>query len=175
MTTLRGRKINEYGDVIFNEDGLTELLYSGRPISGMVCDQDIAEQFNNQSYAADLSEMLTSLEEHRESVQDHDLRIQSNWLVPEAFMKMDICALILGFCETDIERERVELELKMYEERDLIDVLRVMAFLVAIMRKHKIVWGVGRGSSVASYCLYLLGVHRVDSVKYQLDIHEFLK
>jgi DNA polymerase III alpha subunit len=38
-----------------------------------------------------------------------------------------------------------------------------------------VLWGVGRGSSVASYCLYILGVHKVDSIKYELDIHEFLK
>jgi DNA polymerase III alpha subunit len=43
------------------------------------------------------------------------------------------------------------------------------------MRSNNIVWGVGRGSSVASYVLYLLGVHKVDSIKYGLDIREFLK
>ena len=57
----------------------------------------------------------------------------------------------------------------------MIDVLRYLKYLVDTMRKHKIVWGVGRGSSVASYCLFLIGVHRVDSVLYQLDIKEFLK
>jgi len=34
---------------------------------------------------------------------------------------------------------------------------------------------VGRGSSVASYCLYLLGVHKINSLKFDLDIKEFLK
>jgi DNA polymerase III alpha subunit len=43
------------------------------------------------------------------------------------------------------------------------------------MKENKIVWGVGRGSSVASYVLYLIGVHRIDSIKYDLDIREFLK
>jgi DNA polymerase III alpha subunit len=37
------------------------------------------------------------------------------------------------------------------------------------------VWGVGRGSSVASYVLFLIGVHRIDSMKYNLDYKEFLR
>jgi DNA polymerase III alpha subunit len=47
--------------------------------------------------------------------------------------------------------------------------------MVTVCKENNIVLGVGRGSSVASYVLYLLGVHRVDSLKYDLDIKEFLK
>ena len=50
-----------------------------------------------------------------------------------------------------------------------------LKYLVDTMREHNIVWGVGRGSSVASYCLYLLGVHKINSIKFELDIKEFLK
>jgi DNA polymerase III alpha subunit len=47
--------------------------------------------------------------------------------------------------------------------------------MVDTFREEKIVWGVGRGSSVASYVLYLLGVHKVDSLKYNLNVDEFLR
>ena len=43
------------------------------------------------------------------------------------------------------------------------------------MKQNHIIWGVGRGSSVASYVLYKLGVHRIDSLYYNLDIGEFLR
>jgi DNA polymerase III alpha subunit len=43
------------------------------------------------------------------------------------------------------------------------------------MRDNNIVWGVGRGSSVASYVLYLLGIHKIDSIKYNLSPDEFFK
>jgi len=43
------------------------------------------------------------------------------------------------------------------------------------LRKNNIVWGVGRGSSVASYVLFLLGVHKIDSMYYELSVDEFLK
>jgi len=50
-----------------------------------------------------------------------------------------------------------------------------MIYLVDFMRENEIVWGVGRGSSVASYVLYLIGVHRIDSIKFGLDWREFLR
>ena len=50
-----------------------------------------------------------------------------------------------------------------------------MIYLVDYMRKNKIVWGVGRGSSVASYVLYLIGVNKIDSIKYKLECQEFLR
>ena len=71
--------------------------------------------------------------------------------------------------------ERCGEELLLYQERDLFNLLRYMKYLVDTMRKNNIVWGVGRGSSVASYVLYLIGIHRIDSIKYNLDINEFLK
>ena len=43
------------------------------------------------------------------------------------------------------------------------------------VRKNKFIWGVGRGSSVSSYILYLIGVHRVNSLKFGFDIKDYLK
>jgi DNA polymerase III alpha subunit len=67
------------------------------------------------------------------------------------------------------------MELTMFEERNLFPVIQILIYIIETMRKHKLVWGVGRGSSVASYVLYLLGVHKIDSLKFNLDIQEFLK
>ena len=63
----------------------------------------------------------------------------------------------------------------MFQERGLFDLLRYLKFLVDVMRQNNVIWGVGRGSSVASYVLYLLGVHRIDSMFYDLDPAEFLR
>ena len=67
------------------------------------------------------------------------------------------------------------MELTEVEARKLFPVLRIMIYIIETMRKNNLVWGIGRGSSVASYVLYLIGVHKVDSLKYNLDIKEFLK
>jgi len=63
----------------------------------------------------------------------------------------------------------------LYQERGLFDLLRYLKYLVDVMQENHIIWGVGRGSSVASYVLYLIGVHRINSLYYNLDIQEFLR
>ena len=70
---------------------------------------------------------------------------------------------------------RVESELEEFSKRNLTDLLKFLIYLVDTARKNNIIYGVGRGSSIASYVLFLLGVHRIDSYKYNLDIKEFLK
>jgi DNA polymerase III alpha subunit len=57
----------------------------------------------------------------------------------------------------------------------LFDLLRYLKYLVDTLKSNNMIWGVGRGSSVASYVLYLLGVHKIDSMFYDLDITEFLR
>jgi DNA polymerase III alpha subunit len=63
----------------------------------------------------------------------------------------------------------------LFQERNLFDLLRYLKYLVDVMNQHEVIWGVGRGSSVASYVLYKLGVHRIDSMFYDLDPQEFLR
>ena len=78
-------------------------------------------------------------------------------------------------CKTDAEIQRAGEELLMFQERNLFNLLKYLKYLVDTMRDNNIIWGVGRGSSVASYVLYLLGVHKIDSMYYDLDPGEFLR
>jgi DNA polymerase-3 subunit alpha len=52
---------------------------------------------------------------------------------------------------------------------------KFLNYLMAVCKEKDIVTGVGRGSSVSSLTLYLLGVHAVDPVKYKLNYEEFLR
>jgi len=88
---------------------------------------------------------------------------------------MDIAKYVLDLCRTDQELQRVGEELLLYQERDLFDLLRYLKYMIDTLRKNNIVWGVGRGSSVASYVLFLIGVHKIDSLYYKLSVDEFLK
>ena len=65
--------------------------------------------------------------------------------------------------------------LELYKKFNLYPVLRYLIYLVNLMRENNIVWGVGRGSSVSSYVLFLIGVHKVNSIEFDLDINEFLR
>jgi DNA polymerase III alpha subunit len=99
----------------------------------------------------------------------------NNWFFPKEYQNFDIAKFVLEQCKNDAELQRAGEELLMYQERDLFMLLRYLKYLVDTMRKHKIVWGVGRGSSVSSFVLYLIGVHRINSLYYDLQISEFLK
>jgi DNA polymerase III alpha subunit len=109
------------------------------------------------------------------SVEDFDRQNQDNWYMPIEYRNMDIAAWVLSECKEDHELQRVGEELLLYQDRDLFPLLCYCKYLVDTMRKHNVVWGVGRGSSVASYVLYLIGIHRVNSIYYDLNIDEFLK
>lgn len=95
--------------------------------------------------------------------------------MPEEYKNMDIAEWVLSQCTNEEQLQRTGQELLMFQDRNLFDLLKFLKYLVDTMRKNNIVWGVGRGSSVASYVLYLIGVHKIDSIYYQLDIEEFLK
>lgn len=109
------------------------------------------------------------------SVEEFDHRNQSNWFMPDEYKQLDIARHVLDLCKTDAELQRVGAELLLFQERNLFDLLRYLKYLVDVMREHRLIWGVGRGSSLASYVLYLLGVHRIDSMFYDLDPQEFLR
>ena len=95
--------------------------------------------------------------------------------MPEEYQNFNLVEFLLDKCQTEEQSNRVLEELELFVQYDMIPVLNYLKYLVDTMRANNIVWGVGRGSSVASYCLYLLGVHKIDSIKFSLDIREFLK
>ena len=100
---------------------------------------------------------------------------KDNWFMPQTYKDMDIKQYILAMCRTDEQVERVNVELAEYEKRGLLMLLKQMKYIIDTLRKNNIVWGVGRGSSVASYILFLMGVHRIDSIKYNIPLNEFFK
>jgi len=100
---------------------------------------------------------------------------QQAWRMPGEYLELDIAQHVLDLCTTQEELQRVGEELLLYQERDLFNLLRYLKYFVDTMRKNKVVWGLGRGSSTASYVLYLLGVHKINSLYYDLPIEEFLK
>lgn len=104
-----------------------------------------------------------------------DVALQKAWRMPDYYRTLDIADWVLSQCKTDAELQRCGEELLLFQERNMFGLLQYLKYFVDTMREHNIVWGVGRGSSVASYVLYLIGVHKVDSIFYQLPIEEFLR
>ena len=98
--------------------------------------------------------------------------MQADWNMPDGYKNMDIEEWLYSQGGNNV---RVREELDAFKERNMLDLLRWLKYFVDTCEKEGIVWGVGRGSSVASYVLYLLGVHSIDPIKYNLDWQEFLR
>ena len=98
----------------------------------------------------------------------------TNWFIPKDYCP-NLVEMLYSLCETEEQRDRVSQELELFIKNGMYDVLHAMKYIVDVLRENNVVWGVGRGSSVASYVLYLIGVHKVDSIKYNLPIEEFFK
>jgi DNA polymerase III alpha subunit len=169
-------KTDELGIPRFTNRDLINMIYSGNieKCHVVLCDpSDDIDQFN----AAMEDQGLSPLQKYIPIDVDQktfDGVCQSEWFMPDKYKNINVRDY-LSAKSPPMHLKRMAEELAAYEERGLIDLLRYMIYLVDFMRENNIVWGVGRGSSVASYVLYLIGVHRIDSVHYGLDWREFLR
>ena len=167
---------DQYGRTWTNSTELCDLLYKNPHLDLSKFLVKDPEVFNSskQELHADLP-ILQGYVELTESIDLFDKNKQQDWRMPKEYKELDIAEYILSLCKEEYELQRVGAELLLYQERDLFDLLRYLKYLVDTLRKNNIVWGVGRGSSVASYVLFLLGIHKINSIYYNLDIEEFLK
>lgn len=169
-------KYDQYGQTYTTSNELCDLLYKNPNLDLSLFQVEDSLEYNRSvaELHAEL-ELLDSYHDINMSVEEFDSMLQKNWRMPKEYKDMDIAEYVLGLCREEHEFQRVGQELLMYQERNLFDLLRYLKYLVDTLRKNNLVWGVGRGSSVASYVLFLLGVHKIDSLYYNLDIGEFLK
>jgi len=169
-------KYDQYGQAYTDSNELCNLLYKNPKLDISLFQVEDSIEYNRS--VAELHAELDLLDSYHKidmSVEEFDRVLQSNWHMPKEYQELDIAEYVLGLCQQEHELQRVGQELLLYQERDLFDLLRYLKYLVDTLRKNNVVWGVGRGSSVASYVLFLLGVHKIDSLYYNLDIDEFLK
>ena len=170
---------NKFGEMIFNESDVCDLIMQGRDIDSLqnlVVDDSInIEELTMQIERPDSLLTWTFPYNQGFSVPEFHLTQQSHWHMPDKYRQLDIAEHVLSLCTTDAELQRCGAELLLYQERNLFNLLRYLQYLVDVMKQNNVIWGVGRGSSVSSYVLYKLGVHRIDSLYYNLDVHEFLR
>jgi len=172
-------KIDEYSRVSVTESEAFTALYHSKiqDLQGVFVDStDVIEQYNQAcDINADRIPRLVTLPDITISQQEFDQQNQAQWFMPDRYREFPLVEWLYSQCTSAEQHARVSEELTLFVQYGMYDLLTYLKYLVDTMRSHGVVWGVGRGSSVASYCLYLMGVHKVDSIKYKLDIKEFLK
>lgn len=161
---------DKFGNYIYNENDLLELVYQDKTnlIEQVLCEPDLKiDGFNLRSLSEDL---------YNVDLKDFDSICQSEWFMPDEYKTFDIETWLYNQIPPwDDRNQRLRDELFEFEVRNMMDLLRWLKYFVDTARANNIVWGVGRGSSVASYVLYLIGVHKIDPIKYDLDWWEFLR
>jgi DNA polymerase III alpha subunit len=164
-----------YGQQVYSEQDLMNIYLSNPEFSNpnnILIDSNIV--FDANLELENIPNLITYVTDDR-TIEEFDEACRNNWFIPNEYRELDIAKYVLSLCQTDEELQRVGKELLLYQERDMFVLLQYLKYLVDTMRANNIVWGVGRGSSVASFVLYLIGVHKINSLYYDLSIEEFLK
>ena len=166
--------LDKFSNPIFNEQDIFDALYQGHTNILMNATVESTDEIEKLS-AITQTHLLKSIAVDNISIEQFDQYMQSNWHMPDEYKQYDIVDWLYCNCKTVEQKDRVTEELQAFAERDMIMLLKWLKYFVDTCSKKQIVWGIGRGSSVASYVLYLIGVHSVDSMKYNLDWREFLR
>jgi hypothetical protein len=170
---------DKFGQLVFSEDDVCDLLMQGRDLSTL--NNMLVDRTVNLEQAAMLVDNLDGFINYETlangygAIEVFHQSCQSRWHMPAEYKNIDIAEYVLGLCTSEAELQRCGHELLLYQERGLFDLLKFLKYFVDLMKQNNLIWGVGRGSSVSSYVLYKLEVHRIDSLFYELDVEEFLR
>jgi DNA polymerase III alpha subunit len=168
-------KTDNYGQLILTEDDLCDLYMRDPTRTIKTCLVDDSINLDNIFLSNENLPTLVEYVESKLSLEEFDNNNQLQWQMPAEYYEIDIAKWVLDQCKTEEELQRAGDELIKFHDRHMFPLLKYLKYLVDTMRRNNIVWGVGRGSSVASYVLYLIGIHRINSLYYQLSVDEFLK
>lgn len=163
-------RTDKFGNSIYNENDLLELVYQDKIelLEQVICEPQLnIEGLNLKKISEDIYNI---------DIETFDTICQQEWFLPDEYKNFDIETWLYNQIPPwDDRNQRLRDELFEFEVRGMMDLLRWLKYFVDTARVNNIVWGVGRGSSVASYVLYLIGVHKIDPIKYDLDWWEFLR
>lgn len=113
------------------------------------------------------------------------INIDLAWILPQKYLSIDLWDYIItvfdsrlpDFKYTELELQeatrRIEAELLEVHARGMSEFMKTIIYVLDVFRAKNVIWGVGRGSSCASYLLFILGLHVVDCVKLQVPMEEF--
>lgn len=178
-TQLTGRILWYDGDSSFEPEALYDLILSGHPLDSSVFVTDFTKDIR----------LFNSLNPDCQLGKKSEIKpVDTNWNIPQKYKDIDVNRYLFTKLLNELKKtdeliqdeideriERVDQELKLFEQYNLLDILRVVIYIVEQFEENNIVWGTGRGSSCCSYCLYLIGLHDVDSIKYGLELSEFFR
>lgn len=168
-TILKDRVLWFDGDSTFTEQELIKMLRTGIQMTPFMHIDNISEEVKTYNQLVDPP--LT--------IKTENKPFDFSWNIPTKYKKIEIKKFLLNkFKEKNIglsnkekikRLNRLEEELTLFQKRKLENFLRTIIYIKDTLP----IYGIGRGSSVSSYLLFVIGIHSVDSVLYELDISDF--
>lgn len=176
LLNLEDRIITDTGSMIAKYDLLLSLALSGEPFAHLpaVPHDDLAKYHHNKG----------TLDSAKVWVDDGVIQGPSiktfAWITPPPYVTMDIADRCMTMMldrslDTPTYMDRLVDEIALMYARDMEPFVRCVVWITDMMRKKDIVWGLGRGSSCASLILFVLGINKVDPVRYDIPKEEFYK
>jgi DNA polymerase III alpha subunit len=176
--TIDGHQLWFDGSISVSKlDDLLKLIQGGVPVDKLFIDT-VTPEVEQYNKFVSKSQQISS--------KDKSAELLKSWNLPKEYIQLDINEYIFeqfdkemdenSFSEDEIEQrmQRLVKELCIFSRNDFNNVLKAIIYIINTLEENNVVWGVGRGSSVSSYLLYLIGTHDVDSVKYNLDVADFI-
>lgn len=175
-TQLSDRTLRFDGVSEIQPDEVARYLLLGVPASKLrvtELDSDI-EKFNFQ----------VAPEDQVSPVSNEPIELNMDWSIPEPWLSLDLDTYIMDQYferiwpqhDADMEKkaiQRIADELEQVRARGMVEFMRTVIYILHVLRQKNVVWGVGRGSSCASYLLFIIGLHVVDCVAFDVPMEEF--
>jgi DNA polymerase III alpha subunit len=161
-TVLLDRILRWDGKSIVDPDQVEDLILSGLSPKSIITTEltEDIELFNMMS------------DDKIELYEEKELEFNREWLIPDRYKNLDLVEYFSTYLTSENEQRIVE-ELEMVQEMQVENEIRCIIYVIDVFKVNGVVWGVGRGSSCASYLLFLIGVHCVDPIKYNIPMTEF--
>ena len=169
-----------FGNCSFSTREVIELLYSGEPVDQLVLgDSTEASLHTTHAKHFEVDALSQPMLIDIPVDQYHEL-LSGTWIMPEQYKSMDIELYLTGQMSQrkmidDAYIDRLAIELDEYTQRNMMHILKYLIYMMDVCKQNNIVTGIGRGSSVSSLVLYLIGTHHIDPIKYNLSYKEFLR
>ena len=106
-------------------------------------------------------------------------KLDLTWNIPAEYISLDLndhltkCIIKKQLSHSTTYVNRLNAELMEIKLRGMENLLKALIYITDTFKQTGQVWGVGRGSSCASLILFLIGLHQVDPVKYNIPLNEF--
>jgi len=171
---LKNRTLWFDGDSTVDSKEIMAAIFRGKNIDSLFV-EELTDEIKQYNKLVPPSQAILVKNEVR--------NLSFEWNIPENYKNLDVISYVADKLQQleatqsnfSLRQERCAQELQLYKKMGLFDTLRVLIYIVNTLVKNDVVWGVGRGSSVSSYVLYVIGLHDVDSFEYDLNIEDFLR